>query len=84
MHVQVEAVATMRKGAVFLFVVAIVSIYSWADFGNPPLEVKLARLYFITPGVFCGLFGYVFYEISTLRKQLEKLRDRSSSGDNVL
>ena len=74
----------MRKGAVFLFVVAIVSIYSWADFGNPPLEVKLARLYFITPGVFCGLFGYVFYEISTLRKQLEKLRERSPSGDNVL
>lgn len=52
---------------------AVVSIYSWADFGNPPLEVKMARLYFITPGIFCGLFGFVFYEISALRKQLEKL-----------
>jgi hypothetical protein len=68
----------MRKGTVFLFVVAVVSIYSWADFGSPPLEVKLSRLYFITPGIFCGLFGFVFYQISTLQKQLERLRERFS------
>jgi hypothetical protein len=79
-----KGVEVVKHGTVFGFVLVVVGIFSWADFGDAPLDTKVDRLYTLTIVYLCFVFGSAWYREKNLSDRLEKLERAAAARENPL
>lgn len=63
----------MKYGTVFVFVIVVSAIFTWANFGDLPLETRIGKLYILLPGILSAVFAYLWYRLRELTDRVEKL-----------
>jgi hypothetical protein len=59
-------------------------VFSWADFGDAPVNTKLERLYTLTSVYLCGVFASAWYTSKNLSDRIEKLERAAAEREDPL
>jgi hypothetical protein len=74
----------VKHGTVFVFTLIVVGVFSWAHFGDAPLETKLERLFTLTSIYLCGVFANAWYTSKNLSDRIDKLERSAAERESAM